>query len=109
MFLKTYHFMLFTSVFMSSALLAQENNSHESEFDEDHKPFVSEGDNPNITDSVQRRGRVTQGVIGSEADDNKKLVPEDSPGDPNGQSPNIRLPDIEQDKTLEKYGDEPDN
>lgn len=48
----------------------------------------------NISSEKSSRGTVTQGVIGAEADENKKLVPDSAPSDTEKDTgPNIRLDD----------------
>ncbi|MCL5975250.1 MAG: hypothetical protein M1270_05390 [Gammaproteobacteria bacterium] len=89
---------LIASGFMSTSLLAQDKEKNVTQQQRDNPSSVTsdrEAESENITDSVQRRGRVTQGVIGAEAEENKKLVPEESAAEKKEQeSPsNIRLPE----------------
>ncbi len=78
---------IFASMITSLPLLADEMND------------VNEIENPvthsnNISSDKYSRGTVTQGVIGAEADENKKLVPESSPAATEKDTdPNIRLKD----------------
>jgi hypothetical protein len=78
---------IFASMITSLPLLADEMND------------VNEIENPvthsnNISSDKSSRGTVTQGVIGAEADENKKLVPESSPAATEKDTdPNIRLND----------------
>lgn len=78
---------IFASMITSLPLLADEMND------------VNELENPvthsnNISSDKSSRGTVTQGVIGAEADENKKLVPESSPAATEKDTdPNIRLKD----------------
>lgn len=78
---------IFASMIASLPLLADEMND------------VNEIENPvthsnNISSDKSSRGTVTQGVIGAEADENKKLVPESSPAATEKDTdPNIRLND----------------
>lgn len=88
---------LIASGFMSTLLHAQDNDKNVTQQRDNESSVTSEREkeSENITDSVQRRGRVTQGVIGAEAEENKKLIPEESAAEKKEQeSPsNIRLPE----------------
>lgn len=82
MFDKRLILAVLASSFISAAASAEEANSD----------GRTESDNINSTESS--RGSVTQGVIGAEADENKKIIPDSSPGETDQTTdPNIRLED----------------
>jgi hypothetical protein len=78
---------IFASMITSLPLLADEMN----DVNEIENPVIHSN---NISSDKSSRGTVTQGVIGAEADENKKLVPESSPAATEKDTdPNIRLKD----------------
>lgn len=77
----------FVTMVTSLPLLADETN----ESNEPENPVTHSN---NISSDKSSRGTVTQGVIGAEADESKKLVPESSPAATEKDTdPNIRLND----------------
>ncbi|MDX1749297.1 MAG: hypothetical protein R3271_03140 [Methylophaga sp.] len=77
----------FVTMVTSLSVMAEETN----ESKETENPVTHSN---NISSEKSSRGTVKQGVIGAEADENKKLVPESSPSETKKDTdPNIRLDD----------------
>lgn len=77
----------FVTIVTSLPVLSEETN----ESNETENPVTHSN---NISSEKSSRGTVKQGVIGAEADENKKLVPESSPSETEKDTdPNIRLDD----------------
>lgn len=77
MFKPLFISILVATTFISTPVLARDNDEAENGSDRTY-------------DEKSSRGSVTQGVIGAEADENKKLVPESTQGTDENDETNIR-------------------
>lgn len=93
MTIKLFTTAIFTTAFITLPALADDTKH----INDREEHIINESDNINSTESS--RGSVTQGVIGAEADENKKIIPDSSPGETDGiEDHNIRLPDVTDDQ-----------
>lgn len=87
---------LVAASFVLTPALAKDNNDNEVNLSGEYQKIIlAENESDRTAEDKSSRGNVTQGVIGAQAEENKKLVPEESAAEKKEQdSPsNIRLPD----------------